>query len=174
MTKAIGERAAGGQSFRSSPRAGEPSTRRREAVNAVCRQEAIVETKSLVNTGYVLDMQRKLYRWSRNNRQQTFDDLFNWVCDRRNLEDAWRKLAGNKGSKTPGIDGTTRRTVEERPGGVPMFLDRVRDALRSGKYVPRPVRQRLIPKPGKPGKFRPLGIPTLTDRLVQMALKNVL
>lgn len=133
-----------------------------------------METMSLVNTGYVLDMQRKLYRWSRNNRQQTFDDLFNWVCDRRNLEDAWRKLAGNKGSKTPGIDGTTRRTVEERPGGVPEFLGKVRDALRSGAYVPRPVRQRLIPKPGKPGKYRPLGIPTLTDRLVQMALKNVL
>ena len=39
---------------------------------------------------------------------------------------------------------------------------------------PQPVRQRLIPKPGKPGKFRPLGIPTLKDRLVQMALKLVL
>jgi group II intron reverse transcriptase/maturase len=54
------------------------------------------------------------------------------------------------------------------------FLAEIRQALRDGTYQPQPVRQRLIPKPGKPGKFRPLGIPTLTDRLVQMALKNVL
>lgn len=133
-----------------------------------------MQTMSLVNTGYVLDMQRKLYRWSQNNPQQTFDDLFNWVCDRRNLQDAWRKLAGNAGSKTPGVDGRTRRKVEERPGGVHAYLEDVRKQLRTGTFVPSPVRQKLIPKPGKPGKFRPLGIPTLTDRLVQMALKNVL
>ncbi|MGX9182141.1 hypothetical protein [Mesorhizobium sp. BHbdii] len=41
-------------------------------------------------------------------------------------------------------------------------------------YRPEPVRQRMMPKPGKPGKFHPLGIPTLTDRLVQMALKLIL
>lgn len=133
-----------------------------------------MKTTSLVNTGYVLDMQCKLYRWSQSNPQQTFNDLFNWVSDRRNLEDAWRKLAGNTGSRTPGIDGTTRRRVEERPGGVAAYLDEVREKLHNGTFSPSPVRQKLIPKPGKAGQFRPLGIPTLTDRLVQMALKNVL
>jgi len=133
-----------------------------------------VKAMNLVNTGYVLDMQCKLYRWSRSNPQQTFRDLFNWVCDRRNLADAWRKLAGNTGSRTPGIDGRTRRKVEERPGGVHAYLDEVREKLRKGTFAPSPVRQKLIPKPGKPGQYRPLGIPTLTDRLVQMALKNVL
>lgn len=174
MAKVMGDRTDKGQSFRSSPRTGKPSTWRREAVDAVCRQEAIVQAISPVNTGYVLDMQRKLYRWSHSNPKQTFDDLFNWVSDRRNLEEAWRKLAGNSGSKTPGVDGYTRRKVEERPGGVPAYLDEIREQLRKGTFVPRPVRQKLIPKPGKPGQFRPLGIPTLTDRLVQMALKNVL
>lgn len=133
-----------------------------------------MQTKNSVNTEYVLDMQRKLYRWSQSNPQQRFDDLFNWVCDPRNLEEAWRKLAGNTGSRTPGIDGTTRRKVEERPGGIPAYLESIREQLRNGTFAPSPVRQKLIPKPGKPGKFRPLGIPTLTDRLVQMALKNVL
>ena len=64
--------------------------------------------------------------------------------------------------------------VEERPDGVAGFLEEIRQDLRQGTYQPQPVRQRLIPKPGKPGKFRPLGIPTLKDRLVQMALKLVL
>jgi group II intron reverse transcriptase/maturase len=127
-----------------------------------------------VNTGFILDMQRKLYGWSRDNPERVFSDLFNLVCDRRNLLQAWQQLSRNQGSRTPGIDGVSRRKIEERPGGVLEFLAEIRQALRDGTYQPQPVRQRLIPKPGKPGKFRPLGIPTLTDRLVQMALKNVL
>ena len=127
-----------------------------------------------VNTPFVLDMQRKLYRWSNEDPDKVFADLFNLVCDRRVLAEAWRRLARNSGSRTPGTDGMTRRTVEQRPGGAAEFLDEIREALRNGTYRPQPVRQRLIPKPGKPGKVRPLGIPTLIDRLVQMALKLVL
>ncbi|WP_419906500.1 reverse transcriptase domain-containing protein [Hoeflea sp.] len=127
-----------------------------------------------VNISFVLDMQRKLYRWSNEDPDKVFADLFNLVCDRRTLEEAWRRLARNRGSLTPGTDRMTRRMIEQRPDGVAGFLDETREALCSGTYRPQPVRQRLIPKPGKPGKFRPLGIPTLIDRLVQMALKLVL
>jgi group II intron reverse transcriptase/maturase len=127
-----------------------------------------------VNISFVLDMQRKLYRWSSDDPTKVFADLFNLVCDRRTLTEAWRRLARNHGSQTPGTDGMTRRLVEQRTGGVERLLDEIREALRNGTYHPEPVRQRLIPKPGKPGKFRPLGIPTLIDRLVQMALKLVL
>lgn len=127
-----------------------------------------------VNTSFVLDMQRKLYRWSSDSPDKVFADLFNLVCDRRILAEAWRRLARNSGSRTPGTDGMTRRSVEQRLGGAAKLLDEIREALRNGTYSPEPVRQRLIPKPGKPGKFRPLGIPTLIDRLVQMALKLVL
>jgi RNA-directed DNA polymerase len=127
-----------------------------------------------VNTASVLDMQRKLYRWSEEDPHKVFDDLFNLVCDRRTLSEAWQKLARNSGSRTPGTDGMTRRSVEQRAGGATRLLDEIREALRNGDYHPEPVRQRLIPKPGKPGQFRPLGIPTLIDRVVQMALKLIL
>jgi len=121
-----------------------------------------------VNISFVLDMQRKLYRWSSDDPDKVFADLFNLVCDRRILAEAWRRLARNSGSRTPGTDGMTRRSVEQRPGGAARHIDEIREALRDGTYHPEPVRQRLIPKPGKPGEFRPLGIPTLIDRLVQM------
>ncbi|KFD27438.1 group II intron reverse transcriptase/maturase [Sphingobium yanoikuyae] len=127
-----------------------------------------------VNTAFVLDMQRKLYRWSTSDADKAFADLFNIVCDRRTLEEAWRRLARNRGSQTPGTDGVSRSKVEARSGGVAAFLMDIREELRHGIYRPEPVRQRLIPKPGRPDKMRPLGIPTLRDRLVQMAFKLVL
>jgi len=127
-----------------------------------------------VNTAFVLDMQRKLYRWTTAEPDKVFADLFNLVCDRRTLLVAWQKMARNRGSQTPGTDGITRRTVMQRPGGVEAYLEMIRIALCNGTYTPEPVRQRLIPKPGRAGKFRPLGIPTLSDRLVQMALKLIL
>jgi RNA-directed DNA polymerase len=129
---------------------------------------------STVNTGFVLDMQRKLYRWSQSDKDKVFSDLFNLVCDRRTLDHAWRRLAQNAGSNTPGTDGLTRRKIQERAGGAAGFLEEIRKELREGTYRPEPVRQRLIPKPNRPGQFRPLGIPTLKDRLVQMALKLIL
>jgi RNA-directed DNA polymerase len=127
-----------------------------------------------VNTKAILDMQGKLYRWSREDRCKVFADLFNLVCDRRTLEIAWQRLARNQGSNTPGTDSVTRRMIEEQPGGYAQYLGHLREELRGGTYRPQPVRQRLIPKPGKPGQMRPLGIPTLRDRLVQMALKLIL
>ena len=128
----------------------------------------------MVNTSFILDMQMKLYQWSVSDEAKVFSDLFNLVCDRRTLEEAWRKLSRNRGSRTPGTDGITRRRIEERKDGVDGFLEEVHQELRSGDYSPEPVRQRLIPKAGKFGQFRPLGIPTLKDRLVQMAMKFVL
>jgi len=174
VTKAIGDRDGTGRSPHSSPRAGKPSTRRRGTVDTECKQEGDGKPSVPVNTGVILDMQRKLYRWSWSDRNKVFSDLFNLVCDRRTLELAWKYLCQNQGSRTPGVDGVTRHKIEERQGGTTEFLERVREDLRTGRYEPQPVRQRLIPKPGKSGQFRPLGIPTLRDRLVQMALKIIL
>ena len=173
MADATGDHMSQGRSFRSSRRTGKPSTGRREAVDTVSRQEGDKVSVS-VNTGVILDMQRKLYSWSRKDTQKVYTDLFNLVSDKRTIQYAWRLLSRNVGSRTPGIDGMTRRKTEGRPGGVAQFLLEVHEELRTGKYTPQPVRQRLIPKLGSPGKYRPLGIPTLKDRLVQMALKIVL
>ncbi len=114
-----------------------------------------------VNTGFVLDMQRKLYRWSYADAEKVFADLFNLVRDRRTLDAAWQRLARNRGSQTPGTDGVTRGKVEKRLGGVTRYLEEVREELCRGTYKPEPVRQRLIPKPRKPGQYRPLGIATV-------------
>lgn len=100
----------------------------------------------VVNAAFVLDMQRKLYRWSEEDPHKVFDDLFNLVCDRRTLSEAWQKLARNSGSRTPGTDGMTRRSVEQRAGGAARLLDEIREALRNANYHPEPVRQRLIPR----------------------------
>ncbi|HEU4734179.1 MAG TPA: reverse transcriptase domain-containing protein, partial [Kofleriaceae bacterium] len=59
-------------------------------------------------------------------------------------------------------------------GGAERFVHDVREALKLQSYQPSPVRRVLIPKPGSPGKYRALGIPTITDRVVQAAVKSIL
>ena len=75
------------------------------------------------------------------------------------------------GSKTAGVDGETRKRIEQ--AGVEKVLGELRQSLRDGSYAPLPVRERTIPKRGS-GKVRRLGIPALRDRIVQMAAKLVL
>ena len=123
--------------------------------------------------GRVAGMQAKLYRWAAADPGRRFDDLFNFVHDPATLIVAFARVAGNKGANTPGVDGVTAVWVEEQVG-VPGFLDDLRAALKDGSFRPLPVRERLIPKPGGPGKLRKLGIPSIADRVVQAALKLVL
>jgi RNA-directed DNA polymerase len=77
----------------------------------------------------------------------------------------------NRGSKTAGVDGETRKRIERV--GVENVLGELRQSLKDGTYAPLPVREREIPKRGS-GKARRLGIPALRDRIVQMAAKLVL
>lgn len=119
----------------------------------------------------VLEHQRKLHRWARTEPLQRFADLFNLVCDQATLMHAWERVAGNKGSMTAGVDAVTRFAVVRDDGLIP-FLENLRTSLRDGSFTPLPVRQTTIPKKG--GKVRYLGIPTLRDRVAQMALKLVL
>jgi RNA-directed DNA polymerase len=119
----------------------------------------------------VREMQAKLHRWAGDDSSRRFGDLFNLVCDREFLAEAWLRVKGNKGSRTPGIDGATVAWIETRIG-VGVFLGQIRDLLKSGEFRPVPVRQVMIPKAS--GKLRALGIPTVTDRVVQAALKLVL
>jgi len=119
----------------------------------------------------VREMQAKLHRWAGEDRSRRFGDLFNLVSDLEFLAEGWLRVKANAGSKTPGIDKATVADIENRIG-VGVFLDQIRDSLKSGEFRPVPVRQVMIPK--KSGKLRKLGIPTVTDRVVQAALKLVL
>ena len=116
-------------------------------------------------------MQTKLHGWAATDGGRRFDDLWNLVCDPAFLTMAWERVAGNKGSKTPGVDRVTVARISSGVG-VEEFLRNIRAQLRAGEFRPVPVRQVMIPKAS--GKLRKLGIPTVTDRVVQAALKLVL
>jgi len=116
-------------------------------------------------------MQAKLHCWAAGDPGRRFDDLYNLVCDPAFLVVAWQRVAGNTGARTPGVDRATVATIASRIG-VEEFLHGVREQLRSRTFSPVEVRQVMIPKAS--GKLRALGIPTVTDRVVQAALKLVL
>ena len=121
---------------------------------------------------WLFSVQRKLYTRSRDNLDYVFRKLWGLVTDPHNLRMALARVARNRGRRTSGVDRVTVATVLR--SGVEQFVADVRADLRSGRYAPSPVRRVLIPKTGQPGKFRPLGIPTVRDRVVQAALKNIL
>ena len=117
----------------------------------------------------VLEIQTKLHQWASDDTGRVFADLFNLVADPAFLMIAWARVRGNRGARSAGVDGVppAALTPVERA-----FLTRLRDQVKSGKFAPVPVRERMIPKRG--GKLRSLGIPTATDRVVQASLKLVL
>jgi RNA-directed DNA polymerase len=119
----------------------------------------------------VLHFQRKLHDWASVDAERRFHDLWNLVCDPATLLVAWSRVSQNRGSRTAGIDGNTRAYVVHQQG-VERFLSGLRSELKTGEFRPLPVRERMIPK--SDGRMRRLGIPTLKDRVVQMALKLVI
>lgn len=118
----------------------------------------------------VRKMQTKLHRWAVADSGFRFGDVFNFVCDPAVLVMAFERVAGNTGARTAGVDGV--RAADVVASGVTAHLDQIRSALRQQSFRPLPVRERMIPKTG--GKLRRLGIPTVTDRVVQASLKLVL
>ena len=119
----------------------------------------------------VLGIQTKLHRWATDDPKRRFDDLYNLVHDPAVLLVAWRRVRANRGARSAGVDGETARSIEAGRG-VQALLSGLREELKTRRFAPRPVRERLIPKRG--GKVRRLGIATVTDRVVQAALKLVL
>lgn len=117
----------------------------------------------------VLRMQKKLHRWAMADPGRRFDDLANLVYDPAFLLVAWARVRGNKGARTAGIDGIAPRSIGP---GVEELLERLRNDLKANRFAPQQVREKAIPKAS--GKIRRLGIPTVTDRVVQAALKLVL
>ena len=130
-----------------------------------------LEYALLVGRQRVLKIQTKLHRWARDDPHRRFDDLFNLVADPAFLLVAWDRVSGNKGATTAGVDRRTASSIEALQG-VEEFLDELRSSVKDRSFRPLPVRERMIPKTG--GKLRRLGIPTVTDRVVQASLKLVL
>ena len=113
------------------------------------------------------DRPRRLSDWLNPTGERKVHSLVDKVYKRKNLELAWKRVKRNKGAG--GIDGQTLDEFEEQ---LDAHLDRLHEELKNDAYRPLPVRQKLIPKAGQPGKFRPLGIPAIYDRVCQQALQN--
>ena len=115
-------------------------------------------------------LQRVLYRCAKQDRDRRFHALFDKVARSDVLWRAWGEVRANRGAA--GVDGVSIDDVVRL--GVGDFLDELAARLRAGRYRPRPLRRVHIPKPGRPGQTRPLGIPTVADRVVMAAAKIVL
>jgi RNA-directed DNA polymerase len=99
---------------------------------------------------------RRLAEWLNPTNAKKVHSLVDKVYQRKNLEIAWERVRANRGSG--GVDG---QTLEEFTWQLNEQLDRLHSELKQNTYQPQPVRQVPIPKLGKPGEFRLLGIPTI-------------
>lgn len=113
-------------------------------------------------------LQRNLYLAAKKDKQRRFHALYDRIFRLDILWRAWKEVRENKGSA--GIDGITFEMIEEY--GVEEYLLDIQEDLKNKKYRPKPVKRVYIPKPD--GKQRPLGIPTIRDRIVQQACKIVI
>ena len=119
--------------------------------------------------GKVRNLQRKLYVKAKQEKTFRFYSLYDKLYREDVLQYAWQQCRANKGA--PGADGQSFKDIEEKVG-VERFLKEIAEELRNGTYRPMPVRRVYIPKPD--GSQRPLGIPTIKDRIVQMACLTVI
>ena len=110
---------------------------------------------------------RRLADWINPTGAKKVHSLIDKVYKRKNLEMAWDRVPANRGSG--GVDGQSLEAFGQQLGSE---LDRLQAELKEEAYQPQPVRQVQIPKAGKPGEFRTLGIPTIYDRVCQQALLN--
>ena len=106
----------------------------------------------------------------RQSRIPVCNSLFKPILGREVLQASWDLVAANHGSS--GVDGVRIAMVLASPGGVPSLLDDIEQELRAKRYRPVAVKRAMIPKAN--GKLRPLGIPTVKNRVVQTAVKIVL
>ena len=113
-------------------------------------------------------LQSRLYQAAKADRKRRFHTLHDKICRMDILREAWKHVAKNKGA--PGIDGGTIEAIEKT--GVDNFLEELRRELVEESYRVQCVKRVYIPKPD--GEKRPLGIPTVKDRVVQQAVRLII
>ena len=116
----------------------------------------------------IQDFQRKLYRKAKQEKEFRFYVLYDKVRSLRFLREAYKRVKRKGGAA--GIDGQTFTEIEE--AGLEEFLKEINQELENKSYRPKPVKRVYIPKAN--GKQRPLGIPTIRDRVIQMSCKMVI
>jgi RNA-directed DNA polymerase len=118
----------------------------------------------------IRDLQKKLYQKAKQEKTFRFYALSDKVYRADIMEHAYRLVKAKKGA--PGIDGVSFEAIEGMEGGAARYCAQIAEELRTKTYKPMPVRRVYIPKPD--GGKRPLGIPTIKDRVVQTAVKIII
>lgn len=116
----------------------------------------------------IRDFQRKLYLKAKQEKDFRFYVLYDKIREPRFLKEAYKRVKANAGS--PGVDGMTFEAIERN--GIETFLANIQEELEKKTYRPNPVLRVYIEKAN--GKLRPLGIPTIKDRVIQMSCKMVI
>lgn len=138
------------------------------AANAADHKATNRPHSKLTNSDRTTALQTKLYQAAVRDKARRFHALHDKLYLPYVLQSAWELVCRNRGAA--GIDGVTLKEVEAY--GVERFLQETGQAVREKTYRPEPVRRVHIPKPD--GRFRPLGIPTVRDRVLQTAAKLVM
>lgn len=119
---------------------------------------------------WVFELRRTLYCKAKQDPKYKFYTLYGLVCREEVIKAAWRMVARNKGK--PGLDGVSIEDIQNTAGGGEKLLGEIQQELLTKTYQPKEVKRVYIPKAN--GKMRPLGIPTVKDRVVQAAVLLVI
>src|SRR5690242_11135568 len=133
-------------------------------------EASIKEAREAKLPASLSQLRQRLGQMAQQEPRYKFYSLYGLVMRRDTLEAAWAAVRRNHGA--PGIDGVSIEMVEQSAEGVAGFLDEIQEALRQHSYKPGLVKRVYIPKAN--GKKRPLGIPTVRDRVVQAAVLLIL